>query len=116
MATLLLRRPPLTTNMRFYSDYYRACVQHATSWCNIPNKARFHPTEQMIVAYHKGTVVYAYKGVFNRNIDYEWSGVILMDHRKIIDQCTANNGVHPSPHLRSHCWDYLQQIPHIQLL
>ena len=51
----------------------------------------------MIVAYHKGTVVYAYKGVFNRNIDYEWSGAILMDHRKIIDQCTANNGVHPSP-------------------
>ena len=88
---------PLTTNMKFYSDYYRACVQHATSWCNIPKKARFHPTEQMIVAYHKGTVVYAYKGLFNHNIDYDWSGAILMDHRKIIDHCKNNNDVHPNP-------------------
>ena len=88
---------PLTTNMKFYSDFYRACVQHATSWCNIPKKARFHPTEQMTVAYYKGTVVYAYKGVFNHNIDYDWSGAILMDHRKIIDHCKNNNGVHPNP-------------------
>ena len=88
---------PLNTNMRFYGHYYRACTQHATSWCNIPNKARFNPTEQMIAAYHKKQVVYAYKGAFNRNIDYDWTGAILMVHKKIIDLCTQHNSVHPNP-------------------
>ena len=88
---------PLTTNMTFFSDYYKPCTQHATGWCNIPNKARFNPTEQMIVAYHNKRVIYAYKGVFNRNIDYDWTGAILMVHSKIIDLCTSNNGVHPNP-------------------
>ena len=88
---------PLTTNMRFFSNYYKACTQHATSWCNIPNKARYNPTEQMIVAYHNKRVAYAYKGVFNRNIDYDWTGAILMVHSKIIDLCRSNNGVHPNP-------------------
>ena len=88
---------PLTTNMRFFSNYYKACTQHATSWCNIPNKARFKPTEQMIVAYHNKRVVYAYKGMFNRNIDYDWTGAILMVHSKIIDLCSNNNDVHPNP-------------------
>ena len=88
---------PLTTNIRFLSNYYKACTQHATSWCNIPNKARFNPTEQMIVAYHNKRVVYAYRGVFNRNIDYDWTGAILMVHSKIIDLCINNNNVHPNP-------------------
>ena len=88
---------PLTTNMTFFSDYYKPCTQHATSWCNIPNKAKFNPSEQMIVAYHNKQVVYAYKGVFNRNIDYHWTGAILMVHTKITDACTSNNGVHPNP-------------------
>ena len=52
----------------------------------------------MIVAYHKGTVVYAYKGLLNRNIDYNWSGAILLDFVKIVDKCTSsNNGVQPEP-------------------
>ena len=51
----------------------------------------------MIVAYHKGTVVYAYKGLFNRNIDYNWSGAILPDFVKIVDKCTQANGVQPAP-------------------
>ena len=88
---------PLSTNMTFFSNYYKACTQHATSWCNVPNKARFYPTEQMIVAYHNKKVVYAYKGVFNRNIDYDWSGGILMAHTKILDQCMSNNKAHPNP-------------------
>ena len=88
---------PLTTNMRFFSNYYKACTQHATSWCNIPNKARFNPTEQMIVAYHNKQVVYAYKGVFNRNIDYDWTGAILMVHKRIIDKCKTSDVVHPNP-------------------
>ena len=88
---------PLTTNMTFFSNYYKPCTQHATSWCNIPNKARFNPTEQMIVAYHNKQVVYAYKGVFNRNIDYDWTGAILMVQKKIIDHCRSSNSVHPNP-------------------
>ena len=78
---------PLTTNMRFYSDYYKACTQHATSWCNNPNKARFNPTEQMIVAYTNKRIIYAYMGVFNGNIDYDWSGGYLMAYTEIIDKC-----------------------------
>ena len=44
---------------------YTPCVTRASGWCNIPYKERFNPTEQMIVAYHNGTVVYAYKHLFN---------------------------------------------------
>ena len=51
----------------------------------------------MIVAYHKGTVVYAYKGLFNRNIDYNWSGALLLDFLKIVDRCKVRNGVQPAP-------------------
>ena len=54
----------------------------------------------MIVAYHKGTVAYAYKGLFNRNIDYNWSGAILLDFAKIVDKCTQANGVQPAPENR----------------
>ena len=34
---------------------------------------------------------------FNRNIDYAWSGGILMDFKKIVDKCTQRNGVQPAP-------------------
>ena len=63
---------PLSDNMRYYSGYYKPCTSITDrGWCNIPEKAdRFSPTEQMIVAYHNSHVVYAYKGLFNRNIDY----------------------------------------------
>ena len=87
---------PLTTNMTFFSNYYKPCTQHATSWCNIPNKARFNPTEQMIVAYLNKQVKYAYKGVFNRNIDYDWTGGYLMYYTSILDTCSYNRGTHPN--------------------
>ena len=51
----------------------------------------------MIVAYHKGTIVYAYKGYFNRNIDHNWTGAILLDAKKVIDKCRHFNGVSPAP-------------------
>jgi len=51
----------------------------------------------MIVAYHNTHVVYAFKGLFNRNIDNDWSGGILLDFRKIVDKCTKLNGVQPAP-------------------
>ena len=90
---------PLSSAMRYYSGYYKPCTSISDrGWCNIPQKAnKFSPKEQMIVAYHNTHVVYAYKGLFNRNIDYDWSGGILLDFKKIVDNCTRNNGVQPAP-------------------
>ena len=94
---------PLSDNMRHYSGYYKPCTSITDhGWCNIPKKAdKFSPKEQMIVAYHNSHVVYAYKGLFNRNIDYDWSGGILLDFKKIVDKCTRSNGVQPAPLPRS---------------
>ena len=90
---------PLSTNMYYFSDYYKSCTTHDSGWCNIPNKKRFNPTEQMIVAYHKGTIVYAYKGIFNYNIDHDWTGGVLVDFKKIVDTCTYSGSpnVQPAP-------------------
>ena len=51
----------------------------------------------MVVAYHKGTMVFAYKGYFNHNIDYHWTRAILFDAKKVLDLCTACNGIPPAP-------------------
>ena len=51
----------------------------------------------MIVAYHKGTIVYAYRGIFNYNIDHDWSGGSLIDFKKIVDKCTKNINIQPAP-------------------
>ena len=90
---------PLSNNMRYYSGYYKPCTSITDrGWCNVPKKAnRFSPKEQMIVAYHNTHVVYAYKGLFNRNIDYDWSGGILLDFKKVVDKCTQLNGIQPAP-------------------
>ena len=94
---------PLSTNMYYFSDYYKSCTTHDSGWSNIPNKKRFNPTEQMIVAYHKGTIVYAYKGIFNYNIDHDWTGGVLVDFKKIIDKCTRSGSpnVQPAPSTNS---------------
>ena len=42
-------------------------------------------------------MVYAYKGLFNRNIDYDWTGGILLDFKKIVDKCSKYNGISPAP-------------------
>ena len=90
---------PLSDNMRHYSGYYKPCTSLTDQgWCNVPKKADiFSPKEQMIVAYHNKHVVYAYKGLFNRNIDYDWTGGILLDFKKIVDKCTTHNGIQPAP-------------------
>ena len=90
---------PLSTNMYYFSDFYKACATFASGWCNIPDKQRFNPTEQMIVVYHQGTIVYAYKGVFNYNIDHDWTGGVLVDFKKIVDQCNkeGSQNVQPAP-------------------
>ena len=53
----------------------------------------------MIVAYHKGTIVYAYKGIFNYNIDHDWTGGVIVDFKKIVDKCTRSDSqnVQPAP-------------------
>ena len=88
---------PLTENMRYFSDYYKACTDLEVGWCNIPNKDRLNPTEMMIAAYHNKTLVYAYKGIFNKNLDWNWSGGILLDPKKVVDLCTSSSGVQPAP-------------------
>ena len=97
-----LETSPLSINMYYFSDYYKSCTTYASGWCNIPNKKHFNPAEQMIVAYHRGTIVYAYKGVFNYNIDHDWTGGILVDFKKIVDKCdiaqSINNPPAPSTH------------------
>ena len=92
---------PLSDNMRYYSGYYKPCTSITDrGWCNIPKKSdKFSPTEQMIVAYYNLHVVYAYKGLFNRNIDYDWSGGILLDFKKIVDKCTQGIGIQPAPYV-----------------
>ena len=88
---------PLTEDMRYFSDYYKACTDLEVGWCNIPNKDRLNPTEMMTAAYHNKRLVYAYKGIFNKNLDWHWSGGILLDPKKVVDHCTAKNGVQPAP-------------------
>ena len=89
---------PLTESMRYFSDYYKACTDLEVGWCNIPNKDRLIPTEMMTAAYHNKRLVYAYKGIFNKNLDWHWSGGILLDPEKVVDHCISDNGVQPAPH------------------
>ena len=97
---------PLSTNMYYFSDYYKACTTYASGWCNIPNKKRFNPTEQMIVAYNRGNIVWEYQGVFNYNIDHDWTGGVLVNFEKIVDLCTHSGSPNiqpaPSVHVGNH--------------
>ena len=101
---------PLSTNMYYFSDYYKNCTTHDSGWCNIPNKKRFNPTEQMIVAYHKGTIVYAYKGIFNYNIDHDWTGGMLVGSEKITDKCTRKESIDKPPAPSTHSTNELLGI------
>ena len=85
---------PLTTNMFYHSSFFKPCTDLASGWCNVPSKLRFQPKEMMIVAYHYSTMVYAYKGTFNRNLDHDWTGATLLGNvRAIIDRCTRSTKV-----------------------
>ena len=90
----------LSEDMKYFSKHYRPCTDIETGWCNVPYKARLNPTEMMIVAYRNKTARYAYKGWFNYNIDYNWRGGILVEPKKILDQCTWTDwtsGIAPAP-------------------
>ena len=91
---------PLSEDMRYFSNYNRPCTNIETGWCNVPYKARLNPTEMMIVAYRNKGARFAYKGWFNYNIDHNWRGGILVEPKKILDQCTwtaHTAGVEPAP-------------------
>ena len=89
---------PLTTDMYYHSDFFRPCTDLAPGWCNVPDKIRFQPEEMMIAAYHYSTMVYAYKGTFNRNLDHDWTGATLLGNvRAIIDECTRYSTDVPTP-------------------
>ena len=94
---------PLTSDMYYFSNHYRPCTNINSGWCNVPQKSRFNATEMMIVAYHNKRVTYAYRGKFNRNIDSDWTGGILLDHHKCVDHCarSENDGVRPAPRIHA---------------
>ena len=52
---------------------------------------------KMIVAYCHGTMVYAYKRVFNYNIDHDWTGGVLIDFKSVADNCQQSKNVQPAP-------------------
>ena len=92
---------PTNSSMFWYSDFYKPCLDlnsGSDGWCNIPRKIRFNPQETLIVAYHKKKMVYAYKGDFNRNIDYHWTGTTLFDPVRIVDHCTRSQSQRVAPY------------------
>ena len=89
---------PLSTNMYYFSDYYKCCTTHDSGWCNIPNRK--------IVAYRRGTIIYAYKGIFNHNIDHDWTGGVLVDFKKIVDKCTNSRNLNVQQTPSSYSKDY----------
>ena len=90
---------PLTQQMYYFSDTFRACQDLTAGWCNVDRKVRFNAEEMMIAAYHNNHLVYAYRGRYNHNIDHEWSGGILLDPEMCVDHCTHSPsiGVPPAP-------------------
>ena len=81
---------PLTSDMYYFSDHYRPCIDINSGWCNVPHKSNFKPTEMMIVAYHNKRVVYAFRGNSTVTFDSDWTGGILLDHHKCLDHCNRN--------------------------
>ena len=99
LETLLHGGMQYHKNMTYFSDYYKPCTDLETGWCNLPGKTDWKPQEIMLAAYHNKRVVFAYKGILNRNIDWHWSGGILLNPQKIVDSCSHYNGVPPDPHI-----------------
>ena len=93
----------LTKDMYYFSNQPKPCTDLEVGWCNVRKKVRLRPKEMMIAAYHNGEQVYAYKGVFNMNIDpiyypttnrtigINWQGAILLPPvTPITDLCTRS--------------------------
>eukprot|EP00118_Oscarella_pearsei_P020937 m.232156 g.232156 ORF g.232156 m.232156 type:complete len:240 (+) comp40075_c2_seq85:2691-3410(+) len=87
--------------MTTFSKFNKPCFDLSTGWCNVGHKEAIPGSEQMTVAYHNGRVGYAYKGDRNPLLGKEWKGGILNNAFKIVDHCTASNGVRPEPTILS---------------
>ena len=90
--------------MRTFSTFNKPCIDLSDGWCNVANKNTIEGSEQVTVAYHHGTVVYAYRGDRNPQLGKasQWRGAILNNPIKITDHCTSNNGVAPEPEVGNH--------------
>lgn len=90
---------PITKRMYYFSSDHTPCTDLTDGeWCNVRDKIRLQPKEMMIAAYRSGTLMYAYKGAFNRNIDSNWpGGVLLPPVTQIADNCNYNCRKEPTP-------------------
>ena len=87
----------LYSSARTFSKVSETCKDLSDGWCNVPNKQLPGATEQMIAAFHHGTVVYAYKSPLNPNLGVTEQGARLMSGwSKIVDKCTQHNGIRPA--------------------
>eukprot|EP00042_Codosiga_hollandica_P037572 m.297961 g.297961 ORF g.297961 m.297961 type:complete len:231 (-) comp55171_c0_seq16:89-781(-) len=86
-----------TQTMTTFSKTNQSCSDLSQTWCNTPAKLQFAPTQQMIVAYHEGSIIYAYKGSINSLIDSSWQGSILLSPTRLVDKCLASIGAPPEP-------------------
>ena len=86
----------LYSSARTFSKVSETCKDLSDGWCNVPNKQLAGATEQMIAAFHHGTVVYAYKSPLNPNLGVTEQGARLMSGwSKIVDKCVGTNGIRP---------------------
>jgi hypothetical protein len=92
---------PLNHSMKYFSKSCVPCTDLEAGWCNVPNKTRLNPTEMMIAAFYNKNVMYAYKGIYNQNLDTDWTGGALVDFQrsrsKVVDYCRTNQGIQPHP-------------------
>ena len=82
--------------MRSYSKYSKPCLDLTDGWCNVPDKQPPGYTEQMVAAYHNGTLVYAYRAPLNSQLGKTNYGAYLSTTNKVVDRCTRSNGDRPS--------------------
>ena len=92
----------VTNEMRFFSQTLKECPTLDVGWCNIPEKLTIGKTEQMTMATHNGTQVYAYKGTLNNKLDSSWEGGKLASPTKLVDKCTNQPPSNPEPEIGPH--------------
>ena len=84
------------SKMHTHSQVFMPCVNMSVGWCNVPNKQPTGYREQMMAAYHKGVLVYAYKAPLNPKLGKSKTGPYLNVTNQIVDRCTQKRGTRPS--------------------
>ena len=87
-------------SMRFYVQSapapFSECSNLDAGWCNRPGKLTLGATEQMTAAYHDKSVVFAWKGIINAQLDSSWEGAILNNPVSLVDSCTSTSIPEPN--------------------